>query len=324
MKTWISQCRKLIEMLKFSALDEEKKVYVEREIFYFNDRRFLVIPWAIMAVELFNMINVAFFSKSGLGTVHNFRYFAMYLFLFAGGPVCLAIRWYYRGKKKILGRYYVGFTMVWLLWNAVISAMDLQRHSNITAFVIGIFATSFLMRLKPVQTLCMMPGSLTLLLLLAGDRMTNGVAVNGSIATLVAVLMSCSRYVVMLEELDYRQKMIRQENRRTRERYRAAFLKEQQKALLECSGEILFIWDAEEDRLLLAGDRRLREKDREALLSWLAGCREESREIMLLGLTGGRPGRCRVTCVPQHDENGRCIGAAGRIEPEEETENYQK
>lgn len=50
-------------MLKFSALDEEKKVYVEREIFYFNDRRFLVIPWAIMAVELFNMINVAFFSK---------------------------------------------------------------------------------------------------------------------------------------------------------------------------------------------------------------------------------------------------------------------
>lgn len=316
-KVWISECRKLIEMLKFSALDEEKKIYVEREMFYFNDRRFLVVPWAIMAVELFNMINVAFFSRSGLGTARNFLYFAMYFLLFAGGAACLATRWCLRRKKDVLARCYVVFTIIWLFWNVVISAIDLQRNPNITAFITGIFGTSFLMRLKPVQALCMMPGSLTLLLVISGDGMTNGVAVNGAVATLISVLISCSRYVVMLEELDYRQKMILQEDRRARERYRAAFLEKQQKALLDSSGEILYLWDREKDRLLLTGDRILSSTDRKVLLDWLDGCKEESRETLLLSLTDGRPCRCLVTCLLQYDENDRRIGAVGKIAPED-------
>lgn len=312
-EVFTAKTKNLIQVLRFSTLDNETKTCVNNEIFYFNHSRFAVISWVVMVLELLNGANVLFLSKSGLGTLNNRQYFTMYIVLFLSALSCLVLRHCFRNKPNILQLCYIAFIAVWMVWHALLSSMDLRKNPDIIVFIAGMFALSLLVRLKPFETLTILPGGLFVLLFFARDTISNGIAINAIIITMTAVLISCSRYSSALEELGYRQKLVLQANHRTIEKQALNFLRNQQRALLLHSHELLFLWNKKTDSLMLSGNKPLCSSDRQALLSWLDGCNLWSEGTVTLRFEKNTPLKYRIECTPQLDEDGALIGAAGRI-----------
>lgn len=310
----LAQLKARLKALRFSALEPAVQNSLRREMFFFNNSRMAAIALVILVLESMNIVNVLCFSASGLTSKNNRQYFTMYLILLISALFCLGIRHILRNKSELLQQCYGGFTLFWVMWHAVLSAMDLQHNPNIVVFVTGILAMSFLVRLKPLQMLAILAGGLLLLLGCAWGNLSNGNVINAVIVTIITMLISCSRYFNTLEELGYRQKMILQENHRRTEKRKLALLSGQQRALLDHSRELLFLWDRELDTLTLAGGNHLGEADRAALIDWLANQKESNEEVMSLQLNGQAvPQEYLIESTPQLDCDDKVIGAAGLI-----------
>ncbi len=319
-EAWKTRIKNILRGLRFSTLDADTRACADNEIFYFNNSRLPVLSWAVIAMETFNMINVIFFSESGLGTANNRQYFAMYLLMLASGIACLAFRRLLRGREEVLQRCYVGFTLFWALWNGVLSAMDLRHNPSIIVYAVGILGLALLVRLKPMETLVTLSGGLLALLLTAramgAQDMTVGIAVNAAIVALVAALVSCSQYFSMLEGLGYRQKLVLQANHLTEEKRKLAVLQERQEALLHHSGELLFIWDRKSNSFTMANQHTLCDADRQTLCGYLTGQGTGDAQVLTLHLSDkGALCSCRIEFTPFFDGGELLTGAAGRIIP---------
>lgn len=313
-----SQIKTLIKSMQFSALDSSTQTYVNNEQLYFNNRRVLAIVWAIFAVESWNILNVLCFSNSGLATPNNRQYFAMYLLLFASGAICILIRHLLREKQELLRCCYAGFTMFWVVWHSILTAMDLRHNPNIMVFATAVFGISFLMRLKPKETLCILPGGYLVLILLAGSRMSSGTMINTAIVTMVSILISLSRYLSTLEEIGYRQKMVLQEEHRMTEKQKLNLIIQQQAALLEYSREFLFTWDRESNTLNISGERQFSGRDKQILLAWLLRCEDKSMKGSLEFYLENGLTQCHTYLVDvtlQLDCDGCVIGGVGQLIP---------
>lgn len=309
---WSAQIKTLMRALRFSALDLSTQSSLMREMLFFNNSRIVIIAAIILILETVNIVNVLCFSRSGLATANNRLYFTMYLILSASALLCLAVRHTLRNQAKLLMRCYAGFTLIWVLWHAVLSSIDLQHNPNIVVFVTGILSLSMLMRLQPIQMLLILASGLVVLLFSGRENLSNGIIVNAVIVTIITMLIFCSRYYTSLEELGYRQKLILQENHRRVEKQKLTLLSEQQVALLHHSKEILFLWYKEMDTFTLAGDRSLCEADRKNLLAWLTEAKESRKGIVILQLrTGEIPCKYLIQSTPQFDYDNKLIGAAG-------------
>lgn len=311
---WREQIKTVIRGLHFSALEPSIQNSLKREMLYFNNSRVLVIAVMILILEAINIVNVICFSESGLATANNRLYFAMYLILSASALLCLVVRHVLRNHPELLSRCYVGFTLIWVLWHAVLSSIDLRHNPNIVVFVTGILSMSLLMRMKPMQMLPILASGLLALFFCGGKNLSNGIIVNAIIVTVITMLVFCSRYYSSLEELGYRQKMILQENNRVAGKQKLTLLSQQQKALLSHSKEILFLWDKELDTLAIAGGKSLCEADRETLLAWLTEVKESKEGTVLLQFDAENvPCEYLIESTPQFDCDDRIIGAAGLI-----------
>lgn len=239
---WWARLRSLLGSLRFSALDPETQRCVAGEIFYFNNSRMLVCGWVILLIEAANMSRVLFFSKSRLATANNRQYFAMYALLFLSAVVVLTLRRLLQDNRPLLSRCYLAFAAFWVVWHATLTSMDLRSGTSTLVLATALFGISFLLRLKPWEAVSMMGGGFLLLVLLSPGA-KGGVYINTGIATLMAASISCSRYGSMVEEVGYRRKMVRQNDRNVVYKQQLALLREQHRFLLEKAQEPLFEWD---------------------------------------------------------------------------------
>ncbi|MEG2701308.1 MAG: hypothetical protein RSA65_01750 [Clostridia bacterium] len=311
----LSQATSFITALRFSALDPSAQINVKREMFFFNNSRMAAISAVVLVLQTINMVHVIGFSKSGLATPNNRQYFAMYLILFMSAGLCLGARHVLRDRPALLQRFYVGFALIWVVWHALISSMDLRTNPNLMVFTTGILAIALLVQATPVQMLSILASGLALLLFSARAHLTSGGTVNALIVTIMAMLIFCSRYFSLIEALRYRQKMILLENHRQIEKQKLALMSDQQAALLRHSRDILFLWDKALDTLTFSGGISLCTADREALLAWLAQARAPDARAITLRLTIRDikdPAREYWIESTRHlDRDGTVIGAAG-------------
>lgn len=316
-EVWTSKAKALLKALRFSSLPADTRSCVNNEMFFFNNRRVEAIAWAVAAIESLNVFHVLFLSGSGLGTNNNRQYFAMYLLMLASAVFCLLIKRLLRMKQRFLSCFYVGLAFFWAVWNAVLTGMDLRRNPNIMVFTTSVFALSFLLRLKPIESLCILPGSLFVLLLCARSTISSGSVINASIVTVIAVLVSCSRYFATVEETAYRQKLIIQADHSISDRQTILRLSEQQDALLAYSGELMFLWSREEQTLVFSGGRNVSEADRRTLLDWFTAREKQSADIidLYMGTEQEQPGTYLIEITPQYDCEEALTGAVGRLTP---------
>lgn len=313
---WYSQIMSRIQSLRFSCLDEETQRCVSGEMLFFNKRRFTALCWSILVIEVLNLSNVLFLSRSGLESVNNRQYFAMYLLLMAGAAACLAATRLLQCKTELLRRFYVGFMLFWVLWCALLSAMDLRSNPNITVFITGVFVLACLARLKPWESISILTGGLIVFFSLSWRNITNGSLMNAIIVTLTAALISCSRYFAALEELRYRQKLIRQADRQSENKERLELLMEQEQALLDCSRDNLFLWDRETGTLTVSGSRGTEhlKESKPAVLQWLETKRGETTGLIKLGREDESGGSCyKIEVIWQMNSENEPAGAVGSL-----------
>lgn len=176
----------------------------------------IVICLIIFVVELFNIARVLFWSVSGLQTVNNRIYFAMYCLLLLV-PVSYALLWRRLKKTSPKRQWVVQYTMVLfiLMMNICINGYDLLgdpkgQTSIYTTAVLGI--AMFIQ--MPVQYSLVAYGlSYTIFMGLAGSALDAGDIINLSITTMVALgvsLTSCRHAVTKSLVHEFRIQMEKQ------------------------------------------------------------------------------------------------------------------
>lgn len=309
---WCSQLSRWIKALRFSSLDGNTQTRLKREMLFFNNSRFVVIAVVSMVLETMNIVNVLFFSRSGLGSANNRLYFTMYLILFGAGALCLVLRHFLKKSPVLVQRCFISFTLVWVLWHAALTAIDLRHNSNIIVFATGILSMSLLVRMKPLQMLSILAAGFALLLCCADGTLSNGNTINALIITVVAMLVFCSRYFSMVDELGYRQKLVLQSSHTAADRARLLLLSQQQTALLAHSDPSIFVWDKSSGTLAFGGGRQLCKEAESALSAWLAGAEKNSSVFLHIG-KGAALQEYEVKVIPQMDSDLAVIGAVGQI-----------
>lgn len=231
-----------------SGLDSDTKKSIDKEMFYYNNHYMLWIVWIIIGIETFNIFNVIFLSKSGLSSANNRLYFFMYLIMLLSAIIILLSRNLLKNKKGILSRCYFAAALGWVCWHAILNLIDLRTSNNTIVFVTALFGITLLLRLKPWEAVCIIPGNYLLFCILAGSD-APGVYINTGIAMLVSLLVSFSRYRSTVEELGYRKKLMQQNERNVVKYNQYNLLWEKYETLKALMEEVCFEWDKEEDRI---------------------------------------------------------------------------
>lgn len=185
------------------AVSDVWKRQFQREVTSHNHRVFSILLVPVALVELFNMLNVLFFS-SGLVTLNNCLYFALYTSLFALSAVTLVLIWTRRLRvtsKRL--RPLQGLTLFYVLffcvWSALLSAMDITHRGTVLAYTITLLGSAVLVYLPAWISLTAFLSSqavMTVCIFLLEKDGSNQIAllINSVVACGMALFISVQQY----------------------------------------------------------------------------------------------------------------------------------
>lgn len=179
-----------------------------------NQLSLLVICLMILGMELFNMARVLFWSASGLGTLNNRIYFAMYCALCLAAVLYLLLQHLLRNAPTFV-RWIIQYGMVLFafLWHMGLNAYDLMRDpaAEVSLFLTAFLALAVFIQMPPLFSLISYSTAYAVFMLLAGAVLDSGARINLTVAAIVSLAVSlttCRHRVVRLVQ----QREIRQIN----------------------------------------------------------------------------------------------------------------
>lgn len=180
-------------MLKLLSVPEELKTEYWQDILQKNRRSLFVVCFMIVAMELFNIARVLFWSKSGLQSVNNRIYFALYCALLASALLYLLLDKRLR-HSAVKSRWTLQYGSVafFLVWHALLNAYDLVRtpYGGINVFVTAVLALAVFIHMPTAFSIATYSGAYALFVYLAHSNMTSGSVVNLTFSTIVALAVS--------------------------------------------------------------------------------------------------------------------------------------
>ncbi len=229
--------------------EEIKTTYLENAV-----RKNIAILWVlgplIILTQIFNILRVLFTSV-GLSTWNNRFYFGMYCLLVLGVSATFGIYLFWRKKTAYLQRLIVGIWTFCLVWQAVLNAYDVYKNAQngITILTTAIFSVAVLAQIRPVFSVGMITFSYLLFISLTWDILDTGAHINLTIATVMGIFISVTRYYHVVTEL-IQQKQITDMNRQLlveQEKLRLSLEKHQ--IVMAQTNDILFEWDIPGDQV---------------------------------------------------------------------------
>lgn len=306
-----------------------------------NEITLPVMSVLIVLMELFNIIRVIFFSRSGLETWNNCFYFTMYcMMLFSVPALCLA-RYLLRQKPaEARQNLCIGIWAFWITWQVLINAYDLYKEpsSDITLFATAVLAGAVLVQMTPLLAGGMILGCYLLFTVLSWGFLDGGTKINALITAGIALLISGARYTHTITELSQQKQITEMNARLLEEQEKLRLSLEKHRIVMEQSNDIMFEWDILGDtvefsqhwhekfgyplvisnfRNWLETTARLHEKDREALLQKVEEALQGKKayletEILLID-TEGHVGWHQIRVSLQYGMDRRPISGVGML-----------
>lgn len=188
--------------LQWAVSDVWKRQF-QMEMTAHNHKLFSILLIPVALVELFNMINVLFFTR-GLVTLNNCLYFALYTSLFGMSAVSLVLIWtkclrVTAERLRLLQGLTLFYVLFFCVWSALLSAMDITHGGTLLAYTITLLGVSVLVYLPPWLSLTVYLSSQTLMTVcifwLEKDGQNRlALLINSVVACGMAVLISLRQY----------------------------------------------------------------------------------------------------------------------------------
>lgn len=166
-----------------------------------------VICVIIFGVELYNIARVLFLSPSGLSTRNNQIYFGLYCALLVLAALWLVLqRIFARAPWQVRWGVQYGMVILSTFWHVCLNAYDLRTgpYGDITVYITAILALGAFIRMPAVYSLVCVGTGYGLFLAAAAPALSGGYMVNLTIATIVALGMSCTNHRHAVTELRQR------------------------------------------------------------------------------------------------------------------------
>ena len=171
--------------------------YIRREFLQESVRKnnfsLQIICVIIFVAELFNIIRVVFWSRSGLGTLNNQIYFSLYCILIFLAVLWLALRRPLRRAQagvQWAAQYVVTFLI--FLWHMALNTYDLYRDpgAETTVLLTALLGLALLIQAPPWYSLAQFAVSYVLFLAFMAPLLDTGDRLNLTIAFVVALAVS--------------------------------------------------------------------------------------------------------------------------------------
>ena len=163
-----------------------------------------VICIIIFGTELFNIVRVLFWSKSGLGTLNNRIYFGLYCALIAAAVLCLLLQHLlHKCSARVQWGIQFGSTLFFFLWHVGLNAYDLIRDpsAGTSSYITAVLALAVFIQMPSLYSfLCFVPGY-ALFTALVGSILDPGTRINLTITSIVSLALSltnCHHTVVQM------------------------------------------------------------------------------------------------------------------------------
>lgn len=171
-----------------------------------------VISIMIFGMELFNIAQVLFWSASGLRSVNNRIYFALYCALLLGAALFLLLQYLLRGASlQIQWAVQLGSTGFVLLWHIGLNAYDLVRNPAAGAypFITAVVGIAMFIQMPCVLSVVYFSLGYVLFMLLSAPALSVGTTINLTITTIVALAISLTRCRHAMIDLSQRREISR-------------------------------------------------------------------------------------------------------------------
>lgn len=181
-----------------------------------NRLSLIVISIMIFGMELFNMARVLFLSNAGLGTWNNRIYFSMYCILFLSAAVYLLLQYVLRNSgEKLQWRLQIAAVAFFFLWHIGLNAYDLVRdpEGETYIFVTAVVGLAMFIQMPWLCGTVYFGAGYGLFMLLNAPVLEEGVIINLTITTIVALAISYTRSRHAVIELSQRKEIRRMNTR---------------------------------------------------------------------------------------------------------------
>ncbi len=120
-----------------------------------NYYSFRIIIAFIVMCQLYNIVRVLYYSKSGLGTLNNRIYFYFYITMIISCILGLVLEKVYRNKLRIMEFLYVSTAFYWQLWHLLLNYYDLSKDpfSGVDTYLIAVFTCAVFLQTKLIYSL---------------------------------------------------------------------------------------------------------------------------------------------------------------------------
>lgn len=193
-------------LLKFLSVPEALRTEYWQDTLQKNRRSLFVICLMIFVMELFNIVRVLFWSKSGLQSVNNRIYFGFYCALIAAAALYLVLdKILRRSAVKAQWAVQYGSVLFFFIWHALINAYDLMRSpfSGTGIFLTAVLALAVFIHMPASFSITSYGIAYVLFLALSYPNLTDGDIINLTFSTIVALAVSLTdthNMVIMISQ----------------------------------------------------------------------------------------------------------------------------
>lgn len=185
-------------IVRFLRIPEELRESYWQDTVQRNRISLLVINIMIIGMELFNMLRVLFWSRSGLGTLNNRIYFTLYCTLWLAAVLSIVLQRLVRRRQWAV-QY--GTVLFALIWHVCMNAYDLMRspEAEISIYMTAILGLAVFIQMPSGYSFFSYGAAYALFMGLAGRILDTGDIINLTIMTIVALAVSLtsSRHAVI-------------------------------------------------------------------------------------------------------------------------------
>ena len=185
-------------IVRFLRIPDELRESYWQDTVQRNRISLLVINIMIIGMELFNMLRVLFWSRSGLGTLNNRIYFTLYCTLWLAAVLSIVLQRLVRRRQWAV-QY--GTVLFALIWHVCMNAYDLMRspEAEISIYMTAILGLAVFIQMPSGYSFFSYGAAYALFMGLAGRILDTGDIINLTIMTIVALAVSLtsSRHAVI-------------------------------------------------------------------------------------------------------------------------------
>ncbi|HIQ99873.1 MAG TPA: GGDEF domain-containing protein [Candidatus Scybalocola faecavium] len=213
-----------------------------------NHKILMILVVLTMAIQIFNIFRVIFWSRSGLGTVNNRIYFVLYCIMLGGCGIYLVIGPILKKKTSVLRLIQSGAMVFWLLWCTVLNSYDIYKGTAGNAiFVTGLLGCAVCIHMDLLYSLINFAGFTALFHLWTMEAYDFSYLWNCILAMFVALLICYSRFRYTVTDILNQQEILRINNRLIEEKEKLDLNLKKYKYILSQTNNIIFDWNVEQD-----------------------------------------------------------------------------